>query len=163
MDKGNTKRHRVEKQGMRLKERLHYTAQAQWDKETGGEATANGFKVSFDTPRDHGGNQRHPCPDQLFLASITGCLMNTYLYYRTHLGAETQDIKIDAEAEIQLMNPHGYRVKAIDAHIQVWSTEEEADLNTTCAERARDYCHLTKSIEPAIPINVTITVHQQPH
>ncbi len=145
---------------MRLKERLHYSAEAQWDTETGGEVTANGFKVRFDTPQDYGGNERHPCPDQLFLASITGCLMNTFLYYRSHLGAETEDIKISAEAEIELRNPHGYRIKGINAHIQVWSTEEEADLNRTCAERARDYCHLTKSIEDAIPINVTITVHE---
>ena len=64
---------------MRLKERLLYTAEAQWDKETGGKVTANGFKVSFDTPEDYGGSERHPCPDQLFLASITGCLMNTFL------------------------------------------------------------------------------------
>ena len=144
---------------MRLEGRLHYTAEAQWDKETGGEVTANGFKVSCDTPRDHSGYERHPCPDQLFLVSITGCLMNTFLYYRNHMGAETRDIKISAEAEIQLVNPLGYRVKGIDAHIQVWSTEEEADLNRTCAERTRDYCHLTKSIEGSIPINVTITVH----
>ena len=144
---------------MRLKERLHYSAEALWDKETGGEVTANGFKISFDTPQDYGGNEGHPCPDQLFLASITGCLMNTFLYYRAHLGVETIDIKIGAEAEIQLVNPLGYRVKGIEAHIQVWSTEDEADLNTTCAERARDFCHLTKSIEDAIPINVTITVH----
>ena len=144
---------------MRLKERHHYTAEAQWDKETGGKVTANGFKVSFDTPEDYGGNERHPCPDQLFLASITGCLMNTFLYYRSHLGAETEDIKISAEAEIQLLNPHGYRIKGMNTHIQVWSTEDEADLNRTCAERARDYCHLTKSIEEAIPIKVSITVH----
>ena len=149
----------MEDQGMRLKERLHYSAEAQWDKETGGEVTSKDFKISFDTPRDHGGNERYPCPDQLFLASITGCLMNTFLYYRVHLGAETRDIKISAGAETQLVNPLGYRVKGIDAHIQVWSTEEEADLNRTCAERARDYCHLTKSIEGSIPINVTITVH----
>ncbi len=144
---------------MRLKEKLHYIAEAQWDKETGGEVTSNEFKISFDTPRNHGGNERHPCPDQLFLASITGCLMNTFLYYRSHLGVETMDIRISAEAEIQLVNPLGYRVKEIDVHIHVWSTEEEVDLNTTCAERARDYCHLTKSIEKAIPINVTIIIH----
>ncbi len=145
---------------MRLKKRLSYNAEAQWDKETGGEVTANGFKVSFDTPRDHGGNERHPCPDQLFLASITGCLMNTFLYYRVHLGAETEDIKISAEADIRLVNPLGYRIKGIEAHIQVWSSEEEADLNRTCAERAKDFCHLTKSIEGAIPVDVKITVHE---
>jgi hypothetical protein len=30
----------------------------------------------------------------------------------------------------------------------------------TCAERARDYCHLTKSIEQAIPIKIEITIHK---
>lgn len=143
---------------MRLKKRLNYKAEAQWDKETGGEVTSNGFKVSFDTPRDHGGNERHPCPDQLFLASITGCLMNTFLYYRSHLGAETEDIIISAEADIHLVNPIGYRIKGLNAHIKVWSREEEADLNRTCAERARDYCHLTKSIENAIPIRVEVSL-----
>lgn len=145
---------------MRLKERLQYTAEAQWNKETGGEVTANGFRVSFDTPSDHGGNERHPCPDQLFLASISGCLMNTFLYYKSNIGVETKDIKISAEAEIKLVNPLGYRIKGIDVHIQVWSTGEEAELNSTCAERARDYCHLTKSIEEAIPIQIRITVHE---
>ncbi len=144
---------------MRLKERLRYSAEAQWDKETGGEVTVNEFKISFDTPSDHGGQERHPCPDQLFLASITGCLMNTFLYYKSHMGVETKDIKISAEANVKLVNPVGYRIIGIDAHIQAWSGEEEADLNRTCAERARDYCHLTKSIEAAIPIKVKITVH----
>lgn len=145
---------------MRLKKRLSYNAEAKWDGETGGEVNANGFKMSFDTPKDYGGNEKHPCPDQLFLASITGCLMNTFLYYRSHLGAETEDIRISAEAEIELVNPLGYRIKGIEAHIQVWSSDEETDLNRTCAERARDYCHLTKSIEGAIPVNVQINVHQ---
>jgi len=144
---------------MRLKERLHYSTEARWDGETGGEVTSKDFKILFDTPRDHGGNEMHPCPDQLFLASITGCLMNTFLYYKVHLGVETEDIKINAEADIRLVNPVGYRINEIKAHIQVWSNQEEADLNRTCAERARDYCHLTKSIEGAIPINVEITVH----
>ena len=144
---------------MRLKEKLHYSAEARWDGETGGEVTSKGFKISFDTPRDHGGNEMHPCPDQLFLASITGCLMNTFLYYKAHLGVETEDIKISAEVDIQLVNPVGYRIKGIKAHIQVWSNEEEAELNRTCAERSRDYCHLTKSIEGAIPVNVEIIVH----
>lgn len=145
---------------MRLKERLYYSAEAKWDGETGGEVTSKDFKILFDTPSDHCGKERHPCPDQLFLASITGCLMNTFLYYKVHLGAETEDIKISAEADIRLVNPLGYRIKEIKAHIQVWSNEEEADLNRTCAERARDYCHLTKSIEGAIPVNVEITVNE---
>jgi uncharacterized OsmC-like protein len=145
---------------MRLKKKLHYEASAKWDKETGGTVDVDGFNVTFDTPRDHGGNETAPCPDQLFLASLTGCLVNTFLYYKTHLGAETRDLKVNAEAEIELTNPLGYRMTGIIFEIHVWSDEENNDLNVICAERARDYCHLTKSIEQAIPIKIEITIHK---
>jgi organic hydroperoxide reductase OsmC/OhrA len=145
---------------MRLKKRIQYKAEAKWDKKTGGEVAVNGFNVNFDSPSEYGGYERHPCPDQLFLSSITGCLMNTFLYYKNHLGVKTEDLKIAAQAEIKLVNPHGYRIEQIYIHIEVWSSEEEAELNHTCAYRARDYCHLTKSIESAIPIKILITVHR---
>ena len=146
---------------MRLKKKLNYEAKASWDKNTGGTAQVEGFSVPFDTPRDHGGNETHPCPDQLFLASLTGCLINTFLYYKNHLDVETIDIKVDAEAEIELKNPLGYRITGINILIQVWSDEENLDLNKTCAERARDYCHLTKSIEVGIPLKVGILIHEE--
>ena len=145
---------------MRLKKRLRYKAEAQWDMKTGGQVAVNGFNVKFDSPADYGGYEKHPCPDQLFLSSITGCLMNTFLYYKNHLGVETQDLKIAAEAEIKLVNPHGYRIDQVVVQLEVWCNEDDAELNQTCANRARDYCHLTKSIESAIPIKIRITVHK---
>lgn len=145
---------------MRLNKKLHYEATATWDKGTGGTVEVDAFNVPFDTPKDYEGNETSPCPDQLFLASLTGCLVNTFLYYKTHLGAETKDIKVKAEAEIELQNPLGYRMTGISFMIQVWSDEKNAELNRTCAERARDYCHLTKSIEISIPLKVDITIHE---
>ncbi len=146
---------------MKLKEKLHYHAYSKWDKESGGVADTGNFLIPFDTPEEYNGRETSPCPDQLFLASLTGCLLNTFLYYKNELGAETLDIQVDADAEITLMSPIGYRMTGIDIRIKVESSEDYLELNKTCAERARDFCHLTKSIEEAIPITVTIEIKER--
>ena len=145
---------------MRLNEKLHYHAYSSWDKRTGGIADTGNFAIPFDTPEEYEGNETAPCPDQLFLASLSGCLMNTFLYYKNQLGAETQDISVNADAEITLKSPYGYRMTGIEFKILIQSDEDNLELNQTCAERARDYCHLTKSIETAIPTRITIEIKQ---
>ena len=146
---------------MRLKEKLHYHAYSKWNKETGGTADAGNFQIPFDMPEEYGGKETAPCPDQLFLASLTGCLMNTFLYYQRVMGADTLDIKVDADAEITLKNPHGYRMTGIEIRITIQSDEENLELNRKCAENARDFCHLTKSIEPSIPLTVKIVLNEK--
>ncbi len=144
---------------MRLKRHLHYTAEAKWDHETGGTAKLEGFKQPFDTPREHGGNETAPCPDQLFTTSLAGCIIDTFNYYRVMLEAETRDLKVNASMDIELTDTDGYRVTAINIDIQVWSDPENQELNQRCAERAKQYCHLTRSIESAIPTTTQITIH----
>jgi uncharacterized OsmC-like protein len=61
--------------------------------------------------------------------------------------------------DIELMDTDGYRVTGINIDIQVWSDQENRELNQRCAQRATEYCHLTKSIEPAIPTTTSITLH----
>ena len=144
---------------MRLKKHLNYCAEAEWNHESGGTAQLDGFTLDFDTPREYGGDESAPCPDQLFMASLAGCIMNTYNYYRGMLGVETRDLKVKVSSDIELTGSEGYRVTGINIDINVWCIPENQEANQRCAERARDYCHLTKSIEPAIPIETTIKVH----
>jgi uncharacterized OsmC-like protein len=144
---------------MRLKRRLRYSAEAKWNHETGGTARLDGFTQPFDTPREHGGNETAPCPDQLFMASLAGCIITTFDYYRRMLGAETRDLTVNVSSDIELTETSGYRVKGIAIDIQVWSDQENQQLNQKCAERAEEYCHITKSIEPAIPMTTAISVH----
>ena len=144
---------------MRLKKHLTYSAEADWDHQTGGVAQLDGFKQAFDTPKEHGGLETSPCPDQLFMTSLAGCIMNTFNYYRSMLEVETIELKVKVSSEIDLTPVDGYRVTDIKIDIQVWSDEENQLLNQKCAERARDFCHLTKSIELAIPTEVFIKIH----
>lgn len=145
---------------MRLNEKLHYHVNSSWDQKTGGSADSGRFVIPFDTPKEYEGNETAPCPDQLFLASLTGCLMNTFLYYKNQLGAVTLDIVVDADAEVTMKHPHGYRMTKLEFKLSIQCDEEDLELNQTCAERARDYCHLTKTIESTIPTRVTIEINQ---
>ena len=151
--------HQGAETGMRLKPHLHYSAEAQWNHMTGGTAQLDGFTQEFDTPKEHGGNESAPCPDQLFMASLAGCIINTFNYYRAMLKVETKDIKVKTGSDIELTESEGYRLTGITIELEVWSDEENKELNEKCAERAREYCHLTKSIEPAIPIKASTKVH----
>jgi uncharacterized OsmC-like protein len=144
---------------MRLKRHLHYAAEAEWDHETGGTAKLDGFTQRFDTPCEHGGNETAPCPDQLFTASLAGCIIDTFNYYRMMLEAETIDFKVNVSMDIELTDTEGYRVTGIDIYVQVWSDQENKELNQRITERATQYCHLTKSIESAIPTATKITLH----
>lgn len=145
---------------MNFPKNLQYSVEARWDHATGGTAEASGYSISYDTPSEYDGNGGAPCPDQLFLASIAGCLMNTFLSFKNRLGAEITDINVHVDAEIKLED-HGYRVKQIDAEITVTSSEDMAEINRRCGELARDYCHITRSIEKAIPMNVKVTVREE--
>ena len=144
---------------MRLKKRLHYAAEAKWDHMTGGTVQLDGFTQPFDTPREYGGNEAAPCPDHLFTASLAGCIVNTFNYFRRMLDAETRDLTVNASMDIELNDTGGYRVTGIGIDVQVWSDPENHELNQRCARRAIEYCHLTKSVEPAIPIATSVRVH----
>ncbi len=144
---------------MRLKKHLTYSARTEWDNETGGTAQIQEFTQKFDTPLEYGGNGSAPCPDQLFMASLGGCIINTFNYYRNMLDVSTLDLRVNVSSDIVLTDLNGYRVTGISIDIQVWSDVDNLELNQKCAERARDYCHLTKSIEDAIPIETSINSH----
>jgi organic hydroperoxide reductase OsmC/OhrA len=144
---------------MRLKKRLKYSAEAKWNHKTGGTAKLDSFTQDFDTPKEYGGSENAPCPDQLFMASLAGCIINTFNYFRMMLNVETRDLKVKVSSDITLNKINGYRVSCINVKILAWSDKENQELNQKCAERAKEYCHLTKSIESSIPIQTTIQIH----
>ncbi len=143
---------------MQFPEKIQYKASAHWDKETGGAVKSGDYVVEFDTPERYGGMGRASCPDQLFLASITGCLMNTFLNFKKRLEAETSDIVIEAEMDIEMQGNEGYRIKEIELVIKAAAPDEMFKLNRKCAELAFDYCHITQSIKNSINFTNRIEV-----
>jgi organic hydroperoxide reductase OsmC/OhrA len=135
---------------MQFPEKIHYKASATWDKNTGGIINTGNYSTKFDTPIKYGGKGSSICPDQLFLASITGCLMNTFLNFKNRLEVETLDIVIKAEMDIEMQRNEGYRIKEIGLITKVAAPGEMLELNRKCAVLAFDYCHITQSIKNSI-------------
>jgi organic hydroperoxide reductase OsmC/OhrA len=134
---------------------VEYTVTANWNGDTGGTVEANGFKISFDTPQEYNGKGTAPCPDQLFLASITGCLMNTLLNFKNRMEIEAQNIIITAELSLELKDK-AYQITGIKSEIKLQATEDTYEELRRCAEWATEYCHITRSIETVIPLQFNI-------
>jgi organic hydroperoxide reductase OsmC/OhrA len=137
---------------MGFPKKLEYKITSDWNHETGGIVKAGDYRVNFDTPPEYDGEGKAPCPDHLFLASLAGCIMNTFLSFKNRLNVETEDVKIEAGMDVVLHNRDGYRVEEIRLIIKIFTSEEQIRLNRKCAEMALSYCHLTKSISEAIPL-----------
>jgi len=141
-------------------EEIEYRSESRWYGCTGGVAESEGFKVGFDTPQEFGGRGSAPCPDQLFLAALGGCLLNTFISFKNRLGAEAADASVNTSCRVGL-GPEGYRLLDVSAEITVESSPEMEALNRRCAELAVRHCHLTRSIEAAVPVCCVIRVESR--
>jgi organic hydroperoxide reductase OsmC/OhrA len=140
---------------MKFPEKLHYSITSKWDQGTGGVASTGKFNIRFDTPEEFGGLEKSPCPDHLFLSSICGCLINTFLSFKRRFNAETEDMSVESEMSISYDDKTGYRIDDIYVKFKIESSEVHLPMNRKCAELAHKFCHITRSID-SIPINLDI-------
>jgi len=139
-------------------EKLIYNVKIRWDKATGGIIDfGNCENLRIDTPIEFEGQGLAPCPDKLFLASIGGCLLNTFTHYARKLGLPFMDAIVSVKASLSL-HREGYIFDYINAELRIHSLEENYELAEKCGVLARDYCHITRSIESALPVKVNIEV-----
>jgi organic hydroperoxide reductase OsmC/OhrA len=145
-------------------EKLDYSVELSWDGETGASVECdNCGDLRIDMPEEFSGNGRSPCPDQLFLASLGGCLLTTFLHFAKRLQLEVQDINISVGGKVSLRKGVGYRVGPVEARMRVMADAEDVELVEKCSELARDYCHITRSIEDSVRVDVSIEVTASPH
>jgi len=144
---------------VQFKEHLSYQVEVDWDGASGGLIECeNCGDLKLDMPREFSGLGRSPCPDQLFLAAIGGCFLTTFLHFKNRLKLDVEDVRIMVSAEIDLKPSEGYRIGSVNAVMRIRADAEDAELARRCAELARDYCHITRSIEPSLPVGVAIEV-----
>ena len=143
---------------MKYDEKLVYNANIRWDKATGGIIDfGNCENLRIDTPIEFEGRGLAPCPDKLFLASIGGCLLNTFTNLARKLDLPFLDAIVSVKASLSL-HRDGYIFDYINAELRICCSKEHYELAERCGVLARNYCHITRSIEPALPVNVNIEV-----
>ena len=143
---------------MNYQRELIYSVETIWDHGTGGNIRLGEYVINFDTPAEFEGKGEAPCPDQLFLAALSGCVLNTFIDFKKRLRVEAIDVKLETSATVKLIPREGYRIKGITIVIIIQSEKKFIETNKRCAELACEYCHLTRSIESAIPIEFKINV-----
>ncbi|MEM3527682.1 MAG: OsmC family protein [Candidatus Bathyarchaeia archaeon] len=133
---------------------LDFRVKLRWDGKTGGTVYIDGRpRLRLDMPVDFGGGGKYPCPDEIFLSSIAGCLLTTFLYFKAKLHVQVEKFEVSVEG-ILGVRADGYEVERVDAHLFIESRDvDEANLRR-CVELTRKYCHITRTLEKAFPIRI---------
>jgi uncharacterized OsmC-like protein len=133
---------------------LTFQANLVWDGESGGEVRAGKFEgLKLDMPIEFGGNGRYPCPDELFLSAMAGCLLTTFLYFKKKLRAHVKGFRISINGTLH-GGREGYRLAGMEATIFAEANKSNEAEVRRCVELAKQYCHLTRTLEEAVPIRI---------
>jgi len=137
---------------------LKYQIKLLWNGKSGGEVDFKGATLRLDTPVEFGGEGRYPCPDEFFFSAVGGCLLTTFLYFQRKLSLRLEDIQVTISGNVDLVGPEGYRITRIKAVLHIQTTEEEGAKAKECATLARDFCHITRTLEKVIPTEISAEV-----
>jgi uncharacterized OsmC-like protein len=125
-----------------------------WDGASGAEVHTQKFRgLKLDMPTKFGGKGRHPCPDELFLSGVAGCLLTTFLYFKKKLKINIEGLEIVISGTLRA-GSEGYRISGIRAIISARARRSDEMNVRRCIELAREYCHITRTLEKVIPIEI---------
>jgi organic hydroperoxide reductase OsmC/OhrA len=139
--------------------KMEFRADLTWDGKSGGEvALGRGSKLRIDLPKEFGGEGKYLCPDELFISAIGGCLLTTFLNMRGKLKFNLGDLRIIVNGDVQSKGPEGYRVTGLRVNLSVETDSEGEAQARKCIEMTEKFCHITRSVEKAIPIRILSNV-----
>jgi uncharacterized OsmC-like protein len=125
-----------------------------WDRASGAEVRTRKHQgLKLDMPIKFGGKGRHLCPDELFLSSIGGCLLTTFLYFKKKLKINIEELEIAVSGTLRA-GTEGYRISSIRAIISARARRSDEINVRRCIELAKEYCHITRTLEKVIPIEI---------
>jgi len=147
-----------------IPEKAEIMTEITWDGDTGGVAVTHGTRkrIEFDTPPMWGGKGRAPCPDELFLAALGGCINNTFLFLARDVRDILKSIKIALKSTL-VFEEGVYKIKRIDIDVDVGTESEYSSVVETLLEKALEYCHLTRHVKRSdIDLRISYRIHPTP-
>ena len=140
-------------------ESLRYGLKLFWDGRSGGKVNFKDHPtLKFDMPKAFGGDGGYPCPDELFLSAIGGCLMTTFLYFQRKTGFKLKSLHVLINGSVKLVGPQGYRITGLKAMMHIETVKDEEEKAKECFELAKNFCHITRTLEGSIPTEVTAEI-----
>lgn len=141
---------------------MEFQIDAKWNEQLGGIVEVEqGYRLKFDIPYSFGGPGQAFCPDELFLASIAGYLLNTFLHFQERIEFEMMAFSIQVRAKVEFEHDK-YRITKITVNGTLTIREGNEDLGKKCLQLAKDYCHISRSLAPCIPFKFHIGIESVP-
>jgi uncharacterized OsmC-like protein len=136
------------------------TIKLTWDGQSGAEVSlGTTHTLRMDMPTEFGGMELYPCPNAFFFASIGGCLLTEFLYFKKQLNFTLKGLHVVVDGTEEMSGPEGYRITHIKAIVTVETIERDQDEAETCVELMKKYCPLTRTLENAIHIDILTQIH----
>ena len=115
------------------------------------------------TPPEFGGPARTWCPEELFVASIEGCLMSTFLYFAERFGLSLTAYS-SASKGILNKTAQGLRFAGVEVRIEAaWEDDEslEKAASLHLREKLEKYCPVSASLN--CPVSIQIEMRRRAH
>lgn len=133
---------------------IRFQTRLSWDRQSGAEVSIGKFQhLKLDMPIRFGGKGRYPCPDELFLSSIAGCLLTTFLYFRRKLEVNVRSFDVSVMGRLTASS-EGYRIAEVKATMFAKVKKSDEASLRQCIKWAKEYCHITRSLEKAFPVRI---------
>jgi len=145
---------------LKVIDNIEYKVKLKW---VGGTASQVNFDhhppFMVDIPKIFGGEGKHYCSDEIFLASIGGCFLATFLYYMDKLKFEIKGINVSVSTNLKLKRD-GYHITGVNLNVNIQVEDKFKEKAERCANLAAEYCHILRHIKEAVPVTLNLTVYE---
>ncbi len=105
---------------------------------------------------EFGGSGQGLNPEEMFVAAINSCLMNTFFYFTQKFKIETLSYNSQASGQLEKQSD-GFRFTNVEVKAKVQLTEEKfAEKTQEAGQLAEKYCLVSKSV--ACPVNYQLEI-----
>lgn len=143
-------------------ETLRFEVRAVWSGDGGGsggaEVAAGAFTIPFAGAKELGGAGGQTNPEELMLAALGACFVNTWAIFLKKLAVTYAEPTLRVSGELGKDPAGGYRMGRAMIHARVPAallSGQRAQIEKTLALAER-YCIISKVVRAAIPLTVAI-------
>jgi len=143
---------------------LFFQVQLNWLSKQRGILTATDVKGSIHlaTPPAFGGEGAEWSPEHLFLSSVSGCFMSTYLVFSKKAGFEISGFECESIGQVELVEG-SYRFTTVNVYPKIYIKDESLRMMAeTALEKTQKHCLISNSISADILYHSEVLVITQP-
>jgi organic hydroperoxide reductase OsmC/OhrA len=138
-----------------------YEANTVWQRDKQGTIhAADRPGIGVAAPPEFGGPAGVWSPEQLFMASIDSCLMNTFLFFAQRSAIKMHSYKSMTVGRMD-KTPDGLRFTAVDVSITV-GVDGDSDVEKTTRLQAKleKYCPISTSLRCPVTLSLKVAVRE---